>query len=191
EAVLGGLGQFRTQLVDGRVTELRLRLLRERAGSATLGRSADAWRGGMHRLVARVEEAAVTAVGHDRLDTLRDTLGVPLPQRRADPTPATFGPPGDPTRLPVVYRRLFSDQALEAGDLLTGRQDEIARARIALSDAGPGRSRTVAMVGVDGVGKGAVVNAVVRGMTGTKLVRIDPKSLVTVEEVERWLADLS
>src|SRR5690606_28213660 len=70
-------------------------------------------------------------------------------------------------------------------------QDEIARARIALSDAGPGRSRTVAMVGVDGVGKGAVVNAVVRGMTGTKLVRIDPKSLVTVDEVERWLADLS
>lgn len=185
DAVLGGLHELRSQIVDGRVAELRLRLLREAAQSRNLARQArhlgDLLNVGAERaiLVAR------GALGEDRVAGLRVALGLP------DPTPGgvqptTFAAPKPAEHLPLVYRRLFSDQALEAGDLLTGRQSDIARARGALLGASGGRFRAVAVIGQEGVGKGAVVNALVRNLKPrpTRVLNLDGPA--TVAEVAAW-----
>jgi len=191
KAILGDLEAFRNQVADGRITELRLRMLRERAASGRLAREAEELTGGLRRLRTRLVGVITNAVGRERLDQARRALGVPISETATELTPDIFSPPGDPEALPVVYRRLFSDQALEAGDLLTGRQAEIARARRALSGAAPGRRRAVAIIGMDGAGKSAVVNGVVRSTTGMKVVRLVPREPVDLATVEGWFADLN
>ena len=74
----------------------------------------------------------------------------------------------NPDRLPLVYRRLFSDRALEAGDLLSGRETEFDTALDTLRGRSGASYRSVALVGPQGVGKRAIVAALSRKFTKVK-----------------------
>ena len=184
-AVMEDLEQLRARVVDGRVAELRMRLLREAASARSLARDAEQFRGFVQQTSHTVLSFTRQALGEDRLALARQALGVP-DESMADPSPRTFERPEVGTGLPVVYKRLFSDQALEAGDLLTGRQAEIHRARAVLTGTQGGRYRAAAIVGFQGVGKGAFVNALVRAFKTAKVRRIVLEGPATVEEVASW-----
>jgi hypothetical protein len=91
--------------------------------------------------------------------------------------------------IPLVYRRLFAAETVEAADVLTSREATIERARRVLSGKTPGRLRAVALVGLDGVGKGALSAAIVRGRgdRGVKRIRLDRPA--TLEIVEEWFKE--
>ena len=85
-----------------------------------------------------------------------------------------------------MYRRLFAAETLEAGDVLTGRETQIERAARALVGKGLGRLRSVALVGLDGVGKGTLSRAIVRSRQWKTVRRTNLTAPVTPEEVSEW-----
>jgi hypothetical protein len=184
---VGGLEELRWQLVEGRVGELRSRLARETDGRLWIERVRR-----LPSLLARGRREFRTIVravlGGERIEKARLYLGLPTAEEDLLVDGNHFArEPGVLDHLPLVYRRLFSAQALEAGDLLVGRTDAIQRARKALSGASR-HLRAVALVGADGVGKGAVASAIVRGVDGVKPDTWTFAGPVTVEQVDQFLA---
>lgn len=161
-AVLGNLARLRGMLVSGNTAELRARLTqmnlaqgrRELAGVAT--RAAGS--------AGRLLQIARTTLGEEALQDARRAMGLPGAERRGAVGPDAFVPAQERVDIPLAYRRLFSDRALEAGDLLAGREDEVARLRRILTGKGPGHSRAVTLVGVGGMGRSAVMQALLRGL---------------------------
>jgi hypothetical protein len=78
---------------------------------------------------------------------------------------------------------------MEAGDVLTGRDEEISRAEAVLSSEVRGRLRSVALVGVEGVGKAAVSSAIVRSRRWKNVKRVVFSAPVTVADVEAIFQD--
>ncbi|MCB9762393.1 MAG: cation:proton antiporter [Alphaproteobacteria bacterium] len=160
--VLGHIDALQRMLVGGHWDELRLQLVRgqvQRSRALITGGASNLGDLGLH-----FQEALQRVVGDEALQRTREVLGLPDPNAVAELGPSTFAPPTPRVELPVVFRRLFSDAALEAGDLLTGREREVEAVRRILLGAAPGVSRAVAVVGVGGIGQGAVVNALLRGL---------------------------
>lgn len=187
QAVMKELADLRGQVLDGRITELRLFLFRESERSRLVQR-AHQWRGLVPQLRQRGVQVVEHALGVERLEAARVLLGLPEEIAWERSLHEALRPPEAAVPLPVVYRRLFSDQALEAGDLLTGRQDEVQAARDALEAQGPGQYRTAALIGPDELGVGAVLNAVARGVEYESIRRWEASAPVSVAEVESWLA---
>ncbi|MGF1510859.1 MAG: hypothetical protein ACFB9M_15305 [Myxococcota bacterium] len=92
-------------------------------------------------------------------------------------------------QIPVYYRRLFAPQSHWAGDVVPSSKASIERARRLLS-SGTGEFRSVAVVGVDGAGRGAVVSAVLQGVAHTSIRRLNFTRPADVLEVESGLEGL-
>lgn len=186
-AVLEDLQELRVQAIEGRVSELRTRL-REAATGRRMTRDAEHLSGTVARASHQLAESLRSTLGEERIARLRRRLGLPQPPPHTRFGPGAFDAPPPAVTLQVVYRRLFSDQALEAGDLFVGRQDELSRARAVLASSRPGALRTTAVIGLRGVGKGAVIQALVRSLDATRVDRIDLRGPVTDEEVDAWFS---
>ena len=186
EAVLGGVERLRGQLVAGEISRLRLELLRGRAAGAKLIRRA----GRVATASAAVRVAATRTVerllGEQRIEAWRQGLGLPVRHEDDLPGPRAFAMPEPAGTMPMVYRRLFASETIEAGDVLTGRELDIERARRVLAGEAPGTLRAVALVGQDGVGKGALSSAIVRTKQWKNVRRIVLDEPVSREDVEGW-----
>ncbi len=187
EAVVVKLDTFRGQVLDGRITDLRHTLLRQvevqrrfldRASSLSEVATAAA---------EQVAEGLAITLGDERIAALRYSLGLPTTVQVADPR--AFAAPQPLSRLPTVYRRLFSDHALEAGDLLTGRDAEYATALAALRSDQPGVFRNVALVGLDNIGRRALASALIRGLGVGRLTRRTLEAPVSVGDVDGWFSE--
>ncbi|MCB9691218.1 MAG: cation:proton antiporter [Alphaproteobacteria bacterium] len=185
EAVIGKLDAFREQVLDGRISDLLHTLLREVRvrGQLFSSRSFTAVAEAAGRAAT---DALVRTLGDERIATIRHQLGLRDVIEVAQPH--AFAPPTSLERLPAVYGRLFSENALEASDLLTGRDEEYAVALAALRPHGPGLHRSVALVGMDGIAKRALANALVRGLGHTRVDRFTPDRPVLESEVTSWFA---
>ncbi len=180
-AVLDDLEALRATIVDGRASEVRLRL---RAAAGRRLREASRISGQLQGVRAELARVTAAIIGAERLDAARVALGLPDTRRAAMADTERFAPPQSRAEIPLVYRRLFSEQALEVGDLLTGRHSELARCRAALAVGS--RLRAVAVIGVNGVGKGAVVNALARTTEAKRVHRIELTRPTSVQEVATW-----
>lgn len=183
DAVLSGLEDLRTGIVDGEVGRLRSQMVRDVRSRRVL-RFFKELRGALVRSASIGLRVAREAIGETRLDRLRARLGLPVRLAEEDIGERTFEVPEPASSIPMVYRRLFSAQALEAGDILTGRDEELRRAMNVLEGRTRALLRTVAVVGPDGVGKSAFVNAVVRARRWPKVHELTLKEPATVEQVE-------
>lgn len=186
EAVINNLQSLRWQIAEGKAVELRGRLRRQAVTKLR-------WIGAARRLPSAVTRARQEAsefvratVGTERLTRARQLLGLPAPVLEAHADAKAFAPPDSNEHLPLVYRRLFSAHALEAGDLLVGRAQDIVRARQLLAGEGKRRLRAVVLAGPDGVGKGAVANAIVRGLPTREIVNIELTAPATEQQVASW-----
>lgn len=189
EAVLGELDKLRAQVQEGKVSELRMRLLREAAAGRRMVRRAGGLTGLAAAVVDTAGEIARGTLGPEGLAEAQRVLGLPSKTTEQRPDPSTFAEERPAIELPMVYRRLFSDVAMEAGDLLTGRRKELDRARRILDGDLGGRLRSVALVGPAGVGKRALVSALIRKVDTRDVRRISLTHDVTAEEVETWFED--
>ncbi|RME26794.1 MAG: hypothetical protein D6798_05935, partial [Deltaproteobacteria bacterium] len=161
-AVLGSLERLRDLLLSGQVAEIRARLAQRTLAQGRRELKSAATRAA--GLAGQLLHLARATFGEDALHEARKIVGLPEPGADHPPGPEDFAPPAERVEIPVAYRRLFSDAALEAGDMLVGRQEEVARLRNVLLGRGKGVSRAVAIVGVGGMGQGAVMQALVRGL---------------------------
>ena len=181
DAIVGGLGKIHTAILDGQVTELRNLWLRDSARG--FARQARRW-AVLPATGDRVGRLVRSALGEDRLLAIRTFLGLPEVGDERDLNLA-LQPPVPAVDVPLVYRRLFSEHALEAGDLLAGRQRELDRVRTAL--ASPSGFRSAAVVGLDLQAAVALVNAATRS---AQPIRWSPDQPVSVAEVDAWFDDL-
>jgi len=183
EAVLSSLDDLRGALIDGEVGRMRTRMQRDVRGRRIVRWITEQRRAitGASRIIAR---AASETVGTERLDRARELVGLPIRLAEEEIHEHTFAPPTPVASIPMVYRRLFSAQALEAGDILTGRDEALSRAMALLEGEGEPTLRTVAIVGPDGVGKSAFVNAVVRARRWPKVHELRLRAPATVDEVD-------
>jgi hypothetical protein len=180
------LAEFRTlraQLMGGELSRVRLDVMRRRAAGQRLMRRAES----IPVLVRRTGKFVMTSVralvGAERLDVWWQRLGLPEGDER--PIDASlFAPPPIKSELPVVYRRLFVADAL---DLRSTREDEIHRARAVLATGA--HLRAVALVGPEGVGKGALTRAIVRSKSFRSARRISLTKPVAEAEVAAWFVD--
>lgn len=186
DAVLGGVEELRGQLVDGEISQLKLRVLQQTARGRRLIHTA----GRIPRLVQHIGRLAhrtfESLVGSQRFAEIKESIGLPKSANTRDFGPDLFAPPSVSAELPMVYKRLFAAETLEAGDVLTGRENEIVRARHVLSGQSTGKLRAVALVGMDGVGKGALASAIIRSQRWRNVHRIQLRKSTTVEEVAAW-----
>ena len=183
-AVIEKLDTFRGQVLDGRITDLRHTLLRQVEVQRRLIDRASSVSEVATAAAEQVAEGLAITLGDERIAALRWALGLPATVQLADPR--AFAAPEPLSRLPTVYRRLFSDHAMEAGDLLTGRDTEYAIALSALRSDQPGVFRNVALVGLDSIGRRALAGALVRGLGVGRITRRTLEAPVTAEEVDGW-----
>jgi hypothetical protein len=143
------------------------------------------------RFFGRVQEEGTRrvrhAVGDDRLGELRESLGLPTDNGEVDLS--LLVRPEKIDDVPIYYRRLFSPQSHWAGDLFETHAAEVNRLRSALSGA-RGGLRTAAVVGIEGVGRGAFVAAAARSEKFAQVKRIAFSRPVDVEEVDSCLEEL-
>ncbi len=179
-AVLDELRRLRLLVADGRLDEVADGLGQPEEVEASL----------RDRAAARIRagiEALQRALNDDRLRQWADDLGVPRPAS-ADValSPALFAPARTAPELPLAYRRLFSDLALDAGDLMRGRQVLAESVRAALVERPGATLRTAAVVGPAGAGQRSVVRAALRALRARGLQRHDLSAPARAEEVARW-----
>jgi len=127
--------------------------------------------------------AAAVALGEDRIESGRLLLGL-RPTVSDRPLGAVLAPPTPRIALPLVYERLFSDQALEAGGLMVPLQDELQEARSALDAA-----QSVAIIGVDAAAMSWICSAIERGLGPRRVKKITLSEPVTCTEVASWFED--
>ncbi len=189
-AVVDCLGELRDRAAEGRLPTFRLGLLGEAGVGRRLVREAEGLRGWISQGRRQIWRGLKSALGEDRLDAIRTWLGVSTPDARGRVGRETFLFRPATTELPASYRRLFSGQVLEAGDVLTGRDTELQRARgVLIRSPSPRALRSVCVVGPEPVGNGAVAGSIARGLGFSKVRRLDLDEPVTVEEVRRWFAE--
>ncbi|MCB9664921.1 MAG: hypothetical protein H6732_12470 [Alphaproteobacteria bacterium] len=178
-AVLGDLDDLRVRIADGRFAELveeapRTRGAREADAAARVG------------VVQRATRALRDGLGETGLARAREALGLPVPEGDAGLTPARFAPLVPAAALPLPYRRLFSEQALEAGELLGGRHTQADRVREAVEEREGAQLRSVAVVGPGGAGQAAVIRAALRALRVRGIRRHDLDRAPTPAEVDAW-----
>lgn len=188
DAVLGALDELRGQLADGKITQAKLNVIRKTASRRRLAAQARSLPDSIRDTVEQLKSTAVSVVGADRIAKIRLGLGLPTETEHTSFQETSFIEVEAPVEVPAVYKRLFSSNAMQANDVLTGRDEPIRRGRDALSIVGPRqRRRAVALVGPDGVGRAAVGSAISRGARWKNVVRITLDEPQTVEQVDALL----
>ena len=182
-AMAGALRELRTGIVDEDLGRVRQRMLRD-VQRLRLLRFLQQLHRSIHSTIVVASRAVYDAVGPAHWDLLRTRLGL-LTRGPATSLDRALAPVESGASIPIVYRRLFSARALEAGDLfITGGGEALQRALDVLEGAKPGRSRAVAIVGPDGVGKSAFLHALVRARRWPKVRELSLDAPATVEQVE-------
>ena len=187
DAVIGRFDRLHQQLLDGQLGSLRLEALRDAALRGGLAQRAQELGSRARQAGVQGRRLAVRAIGPERIAVARDLLGLPNPHDALSLRDA-MQPPNTLDTVPVVYRRLFADQALEGSDLLSGRLDELRCVREVLQDEGR-RLRSAAVVSFDTHASHALVNTALRSFTG-RVERLAGDHPLTVAEVEAWLESL-
>ncbi|MGB5812445.1 MAG: cation:proton antiporter [Polyangiales bacterium] len=188
EASLGTLETLRTELAEGTFSKSRLEAMRRAASGMRMVEQSERLPR-VERLKSQLRGGLRALFGEDRLERWSEKLGLTGPTPAEELSAGVFAAPEVGVDLPLVYRRLFAADTMEAGDVLTGRDDEIRRAESVLSSETKGRLRSVALVGVDGVGKAAVSSAIVRSRRWKNVKRVTFTSPVTVEDVDAIFQD--
>ncbi|UCH29113.1 MAG: cation:proton antiporter, partial [Myxococcales bacterium] len=188
DAALGTLETLREELAEGEFSRSRLEAMRRAASGLRMIEKAE-----KPPRIELIKAQAVSALralfGAERLEYWSERLGLKGPLPTEELTAGSFAAPDVGTELPLVYRRLFAADTMEAGDVLTGRDEEIRRAESVLSSEQRGRLRSVALIGVDGVGKAAVSSAIVRSRRWKNVKRVVFTGPVTVEDVDAIFQD--
>ena len=182
-AVINALHDLRKDLAEGSFSRARLDAMRRAASGTRKLQNADALPT-FERVQGQVVSGLRALVGEERLQAWQYRLGLTQTLRTDDVGAGAFKAPEVSAELPLVYRRLFAADTMEAGDVLTGREAEITRAESVLANNEKDRLRSVALVGMDGVGKAAVASAIIRGGRWKNVKRFRLEAPTGVEEVE-------
>jgi Kef-type K+ transport system membrane component KefB len=184
--VMGHARELQALLVGGRWTEVRIRLVRGQVARRRQQLNKHDTPLTEFRTIAG--ETARRWLGPELTESLRAGLGLPDAHSNQPLGPESFAPIGPRIELPAVYRRLFTDPALEAGDLLTNREHELESVRKTLLGQGPGISRAVGLVGSGGAGQSSVTNAILRGMNSDRICRHVLAAPTTMDQVAQLVA---
>ncbi|HSN81595.1 MAG TPA: cation:proton antiporter [Polyangiales bacterium] len=188
EAAFGTLEALRLQLAEGEFSKSRLDAMRRAASGLRMIEKAEK-PPRVKRLKTQIRNGLRALFGEERLERWSERIGLAGAVPTEQLTAGAFAAPEVSADLPLVYRRLFAADTMEAGDVLTGRDEEIRRAEAVLSSEVKGRLRSVALVGVDGVGKAAVSSAIVRSRKWKNVRRVVFTGPVTVQDVEAIFQD--
>lgn len=186
QAVIGRFQRLHQQVLDGQLGQLRLDALRDAALGGTLARAGQ-WTGLLPEGRRRIGVALERTLGRDRIASLSDALGLP-DDHDAVALRDALAPPEPADDVPVVYRRLFADHALEGTDLLSGRSEALSTVRRVVTEPHR-RLRSVVVVSVDAQASRALVNTALRTFQGP-VIRLEADRPWTVEDVEHWLEEL-
>ena len=183
EAAIGTLETLRAELAEGSFSRSRLEAMRRAASGLRMIEKGERLPR-VQRLKGQLRGGLRALFGEERLERWGERLGLTGALPSEELTAGAFAAPEVAADLPLVYRRLFAADTMEAGDVLTGRDEEIRRAEAVLSSEVKGRLRSVALVGVDGVGKAAVSSAIVRSRRWKNVKRVVFTAPATVADVE-------
>lgn len=189
DSVLGVLEELRDDLVTGEISEAKLAARRRAEGRGAFVRFLTELPRRFQQSGKEAGEAFRRVLGDERLEELRDRLGLPVTRVDLEITPQVFAPPAPSADLPLVYRRLFSPDTMEAVDVLSGYETEIERASKALAAEAKGALRTVMLIGSDGVGKGALAGAIVRSRRWKSVRKVQITEPLDPDEVEALFAE--
>jgi len=188
DAALGTLETLRGELAEGSFSRSRLEAMRRAASGLRMIEKAER-QPRIKRLKAQLRGGLRALFGEEQLERWSERLGLTGALPTEELSAGIFAAPDVATDLPLVYRRLFAADTMEAGDVLTGREEEIRRAESVLSSEVKGRLRSVVLIGVDGVGKAAVSSAIVRSRRWKNVKRVVFTAPVTVEDVDAIFQD--
>ena len=153
---------LRSAFVSGSLDALGARLKQEADSSKLFRRDGRGVLGIIDAFAHWLGHTTASIIGPSRLHEWKAELGLLPPPEPRPLTAKDFEPTQPGKNIPVVYRRLFSDRALEAGDLLSGRQQLFQDCLEHLLSSDSGRLRSVAVVGQQGVGKRSLSTALSR-----------------------------
>ena len=190
DAVVGNIQALRERLARGDFSRVALDARKRELGRERL-------RQGLGRLprelgvaFKQLGKGVFALLGAEHVEQLRRFLGLPEPRHDAHLGPDAFAAPAPIEGVPLIYLRLFSADSIEASDVITGRSEAISQAQQTLSGTPTGRMRSVALVGIDGVGKAAMASAIVRSGSFKNVRRITFAEPTSTAQVDELLGDL-
>ena len=190
DAMEGGVNELRVELVEGQITRAKVEEIRREANRRRLAQRAGQLPSLLRQARRELGDAITSLVGASRLELWRKNLGLPVPKSALVLEPGAFeAATSAAENLPLVYRRLFAGDAMDAGDVLTGREASIARVKKALEERDTRRG--VAVIGVEGVGRGSVASAAVRAGRWRRVRNVTFAGPATVEDVVEQLGTIT
>ena len=190
EAVIGNLEALRERLVVGDFSRALLDARKREIGRKRLKRGLGRLPQQVASAAQQIGGAAQALIGKERLESWRRALGLPEANQGRGAQPSAFRAPATIDAMPLIYVRLFSADTIEASDVLTGRGEDIARAQDILSGTKAGRLRSVALVGIDGVGKSAMSSAIVRSGSWKNVRRMSFDAPASLSQVDEFVRDI-
>ncbi len=187
EIVLNSVQVLREEVRQRDLSALRLRMMRQAAMGHRLRRGARRLPTLLLTLRSSFLSTGRRLLGEARLARLGRRLGLRHGDAGSIPSLESLRPVAVAREIPAPYKRLFAVQTVEA-DLVFGIQQRVQQIRGMLASDKSGTLRTVAVVGPEGSGKGAVVAALTRG-SKARLQRVAWNGPVTAEQLDELFAD--
>ncbi len=190
DAVIGSFDELRGELIDGAISRSKVGQMRRNASRRRLAQRFGQLPTAFSEFFGEAQRVIVGLVGAQRVERLRRTLGLRTKQETQETTQVELAAPSASVELPLVYRRVFAADSTDARDVPSSREWVVERARTALeAKAVDGRLRNVAIVGLDGTGREAVVTAATRGGRFRRIAQIEFTKPTDVRALNEALAE--
>ena len=190
DAVVGNFQALRERLAQGDFSRVELEARKRELGRERIREGIGRIPNQIHSALRQLSSGVFALLGVENVERIRTFLGLPATQTPGSIDAEIFSAPATIEGVPLLYLRLFSADTIEASDVITGRSEAILKAQESLSGASSGRMRSVALVGIDGVGKAAIASAIVRSGSFKNVQRITFTEPTSTEEVEKRLSTL-
>lgn len=189
-SVIGELADLRGSIRDGSLDDVNIRMRREAAARRRL-QDASAGISGLGNAISdATSDLLHYLVGPIGVHRFYRFLGLPHAQAEAVPRAEFFAEPEPIVDIPMVYRRLFSDLAMQVDNPFGSQNEKLKRVLDALRRHEGEPSHNAALMVPQGMDCVFAANTVLQQLETESVRRLQLEQPPTTDEIDQWFAGM-